>query len=109
MKKWKLDRYYKNNYLYRSHTMMLTEMHEKTIYTCRDCQFFIKIIGRQETKTACVISIPVYKKRIKIPPPEVNIYEILKHISAEKLMQLVENSFPYKTACPKFMVKKRKV
>ncbi|MTI81995.1 MAG: hypothetical protein FH758_14185 [Firmicutes bacterium] len=103
MKEKKIDKYYKNNFLYRSHTMMLPEMHEKTIHLCQDCSFFVKIIGKQENKSACIKPIPIYKNKAKGPRPEIDIYEILKHISSKELMHLVETSSAHKTACSEFV------
>lgn len=82
--------------------MMLPEMQEKNWYTCRDCRYFVTIVGRQECKTCCVRSIGVYGSQGKKVSSQIDIYEILKHVSPTELVKLVENSPAEKTACGAF-------
>jgi hypothetical protein len=99
----KLDEYYQNNYLFRSHTMMMPEMTEKNTHTCRDCIYFATIIGRYENKTCCVQPIPMYRNKTKKPPKEVSIYQLLKYLSVEQLINLIKTTSIHKTACGSFV------
>ncbi|MEG6615452.1 hypothetical protein V6C27_03275 [Peptococcaceae bacterium 1198_IL3148] len=101
----KLDKYYQNNFLYRSHTMMLPEMLEKNIHTCQDCVYFVTVIGKCQNKTCCVQTISVYHNKAKMPPKQISIYDLLKHLSPEQLMDLVETSSAYKICCSSFIKK----
>lgn len=98
----KIVRYYRQNFLYRSHTMMLPEMQEKNWYTCRDCRYFVTIVGKQENKSCCVRNIEPYGQQGKKISPQINIYEILKYVSPQQLVKLVEKNYAGKTACGDF-------
>ncbi len=103
MRKNKLERYYQNNCLYRSRTMMTPEMQEKVLHTCQDCIFFITVIGKKENKSVCVQTIPIYSQQTKKISREISIYEILKYITPRQLLDLIWESSKYKIACEHFI------
>ncbi|WP_031513633.1 hypothetical protein [Desulfofalx alkaliphila] len=98
----KIDNYYRKNFLYRSHTMMLPEMQQKVTHTCKDCLYLVTVQGKHENKLCCVKDIDIYGNKTKAVPRQVSIYHLLKYISGERLLELVEKSSPHKVGCGKF-------
>jgi hypothetical protein len=102
-----LDR---GNKLWESHRIYLPKMRDKLI-PCRECVFLVDVIGREETRTGCVVSIKEYGTLRKRGLPSIHSLELLRRVGKEGLKEIIERGAnPEAMACclyrPKLSPKK---
>lgn len=97
--------YYRKNFLYESHRLMLPELREKVIHTCSECKFFVKVVGRTETRSGCAALMPRYVNMARRVPRELDILEVLKTVGREGLEQVLHRASPHRQACGLFQPK----
>lgn len=57
---------------------------------CRDCVFLVNIVGREETRTGCVVSIKEYGTLQRRVPPSILGLELLRRVGKEGLKEVIE-------------------
>jgi hypothetical protein len=94
--------YYRKNFLYEGHRMLLPELRDKVAYTCALCKFFVRVTGRIETRAGCAAQIPMYAGLARRVPGKFDVLEILKLVGREGLERVLSAAGPYRQACGKF-------
>lgn len=92
----------KDNKLWEGHRIILPEMREKAVHTCRDCRFFVEIQGRWESRSGCVAGIPRYGTLERRVPPMIHALEILQMAGRDGLQAALEGGHPDNPACGLF-------
>jgi len=93
---------YRGNKLWESHRIYLGI---KPI-SCRDCLFFIKVVGREETRTGCVVSIEEYATLKVRVPDNIHGVELLRRVGKEGLIEIINRGVnPDEFACGMFRSK----
>jgi len=76
---------YRGNKLWESHRIYLGMKPD----TCYHCMFLIKVVGREETRSGCVVSIKEYATlRVRVPNI-INGVELLRRVGKEGLQEIV--------------------
>jgi len=94
--------YYRKNFLYEGHRLMLPEMRDKVVHTCSDCKFLIRIVGRDEVRPGCAAMLPWYASLARRVPAELKALDVLKEVGREGLQRVTEGIAPHRQACGKF-------
>lgn len=56
---------------------------------CRDCVFFVNVVGREETRSGCVVSIKEYATLQKRVPSNIHGVELLRRVGKEGLQEII--------------------
>ncbi len=98
--------YYRKNFLYEGHRMMLPELRDRVAHTCRQCKFYILIAGKTEVRTGCAAYIPRYAGLVKRVPEKLDVTEILKEVGREGLERVLAGPGHHRQACGLFHPKR---
>ena len=88
-----------DNKLCESHRIILPEMREKSVHTCKDCRFFTEIEGQEENRWGCVVGVPIYRSLERRVPAKITARRLLEMVGKEKLRQIVSQSNSEAQAC----------
>lgn len=99
--------YYRRNFLYSSHRLYLPQGKDRAMQTCRDCVFFICIVGRTEKKKGCGALLPKFAGAVKRIPEEINVVEVLQEIGKAGLQECLSCCGENLTACGFFHPRRR--
>lgn len=94
--------YYRKNFLYEGHRLMLPELRDKVVHTCSQCKFFIWIEGRTETRPGCAALIPRYSSLSRRVPGKLAVTDVLKEVGREGLEKVLTGTDPHSQACGLF-------
>ncbi len=97
--------YYRRNFLYQSHRLMLPELREKVVHTCSECGFFVQVAGKTETRPGCAAIIPYYASLAGRVPRELKVLEVLQAVGKNGLEQVLAGAGPHRQACGLFHLK----
>ncbi|GAB6157034.1 hypothetical protein JCM39194_02340 [Desulfotomaculum varum] len=98
----KVKGYYKNNFLFTGHRMMMPQTGEIFQHSCSQCQYFVKVIGRQESRRVCLAGVKAYQNKSKRVPDSIEIVELMLQLGKEALEELLKEGRPHQTACGNF-------
>lgn len=98
----KVKNYYKNNFLFTGHRMVLPEAGEKYEHSCSHCKYYVKVIGQQENRHICLADIKAYRWGQKRIPDSIEIVELMLLLGKEALEGLVGRGSRHKMACGTF-------
>lgn len=98
---------YRGNKLWESHRIYLGIKPDP----CRDCVFFVNVVGREETRSGCVVSIEEYATLRDRVPITIHGVELLRRVGKEGLQEIINRGAnPEAFACglyrPKITPKK---
>ena len=94
--------YYRKNHLYTSHRMFVPEAKERSVNTCRNCRFYITIVGREARKKGCAAIIPKYYALERRIPAEIDILLFLREVGKVGLAAAVNCCGEQLNACGLF-------
>lgn len=95
----------RGNKLWESHRIYLPEMREKLV-PCNACVFLVSVIGREETRPGCVVSIPEYASLQRKVPYNIRAIDLMMRVGREGLQEIVtRGATPDKMACGLFRPK----
>lgn len=94
--------YYRKNYLYESHRMLLPELRDKVAQACAQCKFFVRVTGRNEVRNGCAAQIPRYAGLARRVPGELDAVEVMKLVGRDGLERVLSAAGPHRQACGKF-------
>ncbi|BAF59678.1 hypothetical protein PTH_1497 [Pelotomaculum thermopropionicum SI] len=94
--------YYRKNFLYESHRLMLPELREKVVHTCSRCKFFITVVGRSEARPGCAALIPQYARTARRVPEKLDAAELLRVLGRDGLERVLAGAAPHRQACGLF-------
>ncbi|TEB07119.1 hypothetical protein Psch_00662 [Pelotomaculum schinkii] len=94
--------YYRKNFLYEGHKMMLPELRDKVAQTCAHCKFFVLVTGGNETRNGCAAQIPRYAGLSRRVPGELDAVEVLELVGREGLERVLSTAGPHRQACWQF-------
>lgn len=94
--------YYRKNFLYENHRLMLPELRDKVTRTCSECKFFVTVVGKTEARPGCAVLIPAYANMTKRVPGKLDVVEVLKAVGKEGLERMLAEVDPYHQACGLF-------
>lgn len=97
-----INDYYRKNFLYESHRMLLPEMRDKAAQVCAQCKFFVRITGRNESRNGCAAQIPRYAGLARMVPRELDAVEVMKLVGREGLKRVLSAAGPHRQACWQF-------
>lgn len=90
--------YYRKNFLYESHRLVLPELRAKATSTCAACRFFVYIAGRTEKRAGCAALLPRYAGTGRRVPEEIPLAEVLGAVGQEGLQKVLAAA-PERWAC----------
>ncbi|KJS64543.1 MAG: hypothetical protein JL50_18465 [Peptococcaceae bacterium BICA1-7] len=90
----------RGNKLWEGHRLMLPELREKAVVTCRLCVFLVEVAGREETRTGCVAGIKEYGTLRKRVPRSIKALELLRRAGKDGLKEVLSRGAdPDSVAC----------
>ncbi|MDK2889331.1 MAG: hypothetical protein PWP72_2209 [Thermoanaerobacter sp.] len=87
------------NALYEGHRIILPGIRERAAATCRGCRFCVPIVGREETRLACLATLDIYLTGTKRVPEELKALDFIWLAGREALLKAVEKVRPEGQAC----------
>ncbi|MGI9862935.1 hypothetical protein SDD30_16275 [Moorella naiadis] len=87
------------NALYEGHRLMLPELKDRATATCRGCRFCVPIIGREETRLACLATLDIYLTGAKRVPGELKALDFIWLAGRVALLKALEKLRPEGQAC----------
>jgi hypothetical protein len=97
-----INDYYRKNFLYESHRMLLPELRDKVAQVCAQCKFFITITGKNGARNGCAAQIPRYAGLARMVPRELDAVEVMKLVGREGLERVLSVADPHRQACGQF-------
>ena len=94
--------YYRKNFLYEGHKLILPELRDKLAYTCASCKFFVLVTGREETRNGCAAQIPRYASLTRRIPGEIDVAAVLRWVGRKGLEKMLSAADPCRLACERF-------
>ncbi|AEF95004.1 hypothetical protein Desca_2165 [Desulfotomaculum nigrificans CO-1-SRB] len=94
--------YYKNNFLYAGHRMVLPDTGEKFRNSCHNCKYYVNVIGQHETRKICLAGVKVYKSGAKRVPQSIEILELILLLGKQALYNMLEGNKEHQMACGSF-------
>lgn len=85
--------------LYKSHRIILPGIRERAMATCQDCRFYVPIIGREETRPACLAVLDVYLTGEKRIPKELKAVDFIMLAGKEALKKAIKKVEREKVIC----------
>lgn len=98
----KTKNYYKNNFLFAGHRMVMPQAGEKFQHSCSQCKYFVNVIGQQETRRVCLARVEAYQSRSKRVPDNIEIVELILLLGKEALQKLLGEGGRHQMACGTF-------
>jgi len=85
---------------------MLPGIKDRAAATCQGCRFYVPILGREETRPACLATLDLYLTGEKRIPKELMAFDFIMQAGREILMKAVQKTggvrLDYGHYCPKF-------
>lgn len=75
----------RGNKLWESHRIYLGSK----LVPCRDCVFLVNVVGREETRPGCVVSIEEYATLRDRVPTTIHGLELLRRVGKEGLQEIM--------------------
>ncbi len=97
----RLKNYYKNNFLFAGHQMMMPQAGEKFKHACGQCKYYVNVIGQQENRRICLAGVKAYRQRQKRVPESIDIVELMFLLGKEALQALASQG-DHNMACGTF-------
>ncbi|HOV80579.1 MAG TPA: hypothetical protein PK728_10850 [Bacillota bacterium] len=94
--------YYRKNFLYEGHRLMLPELRDKVVHTCSRCKFFVWVQGRAGVRPGCAALIPRYASLAGRVPEELGVTDVLKEVGKDGLRRVLAGAEPCGQACGLF-------
>lgn len=94
--------YYKKNYLYAGHRMIVPETSEKFRNSCNSCKYFVTVIGQTENKRVCLLAVKAFQRGSKRVPESIQILDLILLLGKESLQNILANTGPHQSACGSF-------
>lgn len=88
-----------DNALYEGHRIILPGIRERAAATCRGCRFCVPIVGREETRPACLATLDIYLTGAKQVPEELKAVDFIWLAGREKLVEAVNKIGGSTQAC----------
>lgn len=98
----KVKTYYKNNFLYAGHRMVLPVSGEKFRNSCSQCKYYVDVIGQQETRKVCLYGVKTYRSGSKKVPESIKIIDLIFTLGKEALKGMLNQGGQYQVACGNF-------
>lgn len=96
----------RGNKLWEGHRLLLPELREKAVTTCRQCVFLVAVAGREETRTGCLAGVKEYGTLWKRVPREIHAAELIRRVGKGGLKEVTaRGSDPDAMACGLFRPK----
>lgn len=87
------------NALYEGHRLMLPGLKDRAAATCRGCRFYVPILGREETRLACLATLDLYLTGARRVPAELRAVDFIWLAGKEALVKAVNKARPESQAC----------
>jgi len=94
--------YYRKNFLYEGHRMMLPELKDRVACTCPQCKFYILVVGKNEVKRGCAALMPQYVCFVKRVPEKLHVADILKMVGKGGLERVLAGPGHHHQSCSRF-------
>lgn len=94
--------YYRKNFLYEGHRLMLPELRDKVVHTCARCKFFVAVVGRTEVRPGCAVLLPQYANLARRVPEKLDVMDVLKAVGRDGLERVLAGADPRRQACGLF-------
>lgn len=98
----KVKTYYKNNFLYAGHRMVLPISGEKFRNSCDQCKYYVNVIGQHETKRICLYGVKAYRTGSKRVPNSIEIIDLILLLGKEALQGMLTRDGQHQMACGNF-------
>lgn len=98
----RVKKYYKNNYLFTGHRMVLPDAGEKFQHCCGQCKYFVEVIGQQETRRVCLAEVRAFSSGRKRVPENIEIMDLMLLLGQEALHKLLGKGGFDQMACGTF-------
>ncbi|MFZ5634422.1 MAG: hypothetical protein ACOY40_16435 [Bacillota bacterium] len=96
----------RGNKLWEGHRLLIPELREKAVDTCRRCVFLVAVVGREETRPGCVAGIKKYGTLQKRVPREIHAAELIRQAGKDGLEEVISRGAdPGALACGLFRPK----
>ncbi|AKX94004.1 hypothetical protein [Neomoorella thermoacetica] len=87
------------NALYEGHRLMLPGLKDRAAATCQGCRFYVPILGRQETRPACLADLDIYLTGARRIPAHLRAGDFIWQAGKEALVKAVNKVRPEGQAC----------
>jgi hypothetical protein len=94
--------YYRKNFLYNGHRLMLPELRDKVNHTCSRCKFFVAVAGRTGVRPGCAALIPQYGNLSRRVPEKLDVVDVIKAVGRDGLEKVLAEADPLRQACGLF-------
>ena len=94
--------YYRKNFLYESHRLMLPELRDKVSHTCSQCKYMVTVVGKTEARPGCAALIPQYAGLVKRVPERMDVIDVLRLVGRGGLERVLAGFEPQRQACGLF-------
>ncbi|MFA4885366.1 MAG: hypothetical protein WC601_06280 [Desulfotomaculaceae bacterium] len=94
--------YYRKNFLYESHRLMLPELRDKVAHTCSQCKYMVTVVGKTEARPGCAALIPQYAGLVRRVPEKLDVIDVLRLVGKEGLERVLTGFEPQRQACGLF-------
>jgi hypothetical protein len=103
-----INDYYRKNFLYEGHRLMLPELRDRVAHICAQCKFYVIIAGKTASKTGCAAFIPLYANLAKRVPEKLDVTDVLRAVGREGLDMILAGPGNHSQACGQFHPKRMK-
>ncbi|WP_258360570.1 hypothetical protein [Moorella sulfitireducens (nom. illeg.)] len=90
------------NALYEGHRLILPGIRDRARATCQECRYCVPIVGREETRLACLATLDIYLTGVKRVPGELKAVDFIWLAGREKLVEAVNKIHAGRQACGLF-------
>ena len=87
------------NALYEGHRLMLPGLKDRARATCQGCRFCVPILGREETRLACLATLDLYLTGEKRLPGELRAIDFILLAGRETLIKATRKVKEERQAC----------
>lgn len=87
------------NALYEGHRIILPGIRDRATASCGGCRFCVRIVGREETRLACLATLDLYLTGERRLPVELQARDFIWLAGKEILAKAVEKVRPERQAC----------
>lgn len=94
--------YYRKNFLYESHRLMLPELRDKVAHTGSQCEYMVTVVGKTEARPGCAALIPQYAGLVRRAPGRLDVIDLLRLVGREGLERVLAGFEPQHQACGLF-------
>lgn len=93
------------NALYEGHRIILPGIRDRATATCQGCRFCVPIVGREETRLACLATLDIYLTGTKRVPGELKAVDFIWQAGKEKLIEAINKIHAANQACGLYCLK----